>query len=441
MAGVAVAWAGGTGDVVTGGTAGIRVAKAGSKPEYNIAAMVILALETVTRAGSMALYDHGRVYAATGEAPRTHGTRLPAELLDFLAARGRQLADLDFLSVITGPGSFTGLRIGLAAVQGMAMPSGKKVIPVPSLEAMAEAWRAAHPGENARLATCLDGARGDVFAASYEIANHAPADDPRVLLAPIVATPETAAADLSALPGDLPLVIIGDAAVRYAEVWRSHAPQARVDDSPLNLAQGAVDIAVRHTEAAVAPHALRPLYVRRPDAELARASIRAGRAESVSANDVRVSRSLTPSDLADVAALQRRSFTNAWGAEAIQWELENSDVARLYVARTSAGDLVAYCACWIVFDELHINSLAVDEPVRRQGIARRLLDAVVRDAVAEGARMATLEVRQSNAAARALYEGLGFRIEGVRRNYYQDPREDGLILWHRSLAGAPAAGR
>jgi len=54
--------------------------------------------------------------------------------------------------------------------------------------------------------------------------------------------------------------------------------------------------------------------------------------------------------------------------------------------------------------------------------------------------MATLEVRQSNAAARALYEGLGFRIEGVRRNYYQDPREDGLILWHRTLTGVPAAG-
>ena len=157
--------------------------------------------------------------------------------------------------------------------------------------------------------------------------------------------------------------------------------------------------------------------------------------------DIRITRSSSPGDLAEVAALQRRSFTHGWGAEAIQWELENTNVARIYVARTAAGDLVAYCACWIVFDELHINSLAVDERVRRQGIARRLLDQVVRDAIAEGARMATLEVRQSNAAARALYEGLGFRIEGVRRNYYQDPREDGLILWHRTLTGVPAGGK
>jgi ribosomal-protein-alanine N-acetyltransferase len=87
----------------------------------------------------------------------------------------------------------------------------------------------------------------------------------------------------------------------------------------------------------------------------------------------------------------------------------------------------------MVFDELHINSLAVDEPWRRRGLARVLLKSVIGDAVAAGARAATLEVRQSNVAARALYEGLGFHVEGVRRDYYQQPREDALILWNRRL--------
>ena len=439
MAGVAVDWEGGTGDVVTGRTALTRVAKAGSKREYNIAAVVILALETVTRPGSVALYDAGRVQAAIGRTREPHGTRLPGDVVAFLAEHGRNLADLDFLSVVTGPGSFTGLRIGLASVQGLAMPANKRVIPVPSLEAMAEAWRLQHPHEAARVITCLDGARADVFAAAFEIQQPDSAEDARVLLPPFVATPEEAAGTLAALAGDLPLVITGDAALRYQSVWERDLPQARLDTDALNLAHGAVTIAARHVDLAVAPHALRPLYVRRPDAELARVRARAGR-PAAAVTDIRISRSSSPADLAEVAALQRQSFTHGWGAEAMQWELENTNVARIYVARTAAGDLVAYCACWIVFDELHINSLAVDERVRRQGIARRLLDQVVRDAVAEGARMATLEVRQSNAAARALYEGLGFRIEGVRRNYYQDPREDGLILWHRTLTGVPAAG-
>jgi len=260
-----------------------------------------------------------------------------------------------------------------------------------------------------------------------------------VLLPPFVATPEETARTVAALPGDRSVVVVGDAVLRYKSVWERDLPHATLDTSALNLAHGAVTIAARHTAGAVAPHALRPLYIRRPDAEIARTRARADR-PAAARTDVHISRSLSPADLADVAALQRRSFTHGWGAEAIQWELENTNVPRIYVARTAAGDLVAYCACWIVFDELHINSLAVDERVRRQGIARRLLDQVIRDAVAEGARMATLEVRQSNGAARALYEGLGFRIEGVRRNYYQDPREDGLILWHRTLSGVPAPG-
>jgi tRNA threonylcarbamoyl adenosine modification protein YeaZ len=107
----------------------MRVAKAGSKREYNIAAVVILALETVTRTGSVALLDGGRVRAAIGRTPEPHGTRLPGEAIAFLAEHGRTLADVDFLSVVTGPARFTGLRIGLATVQGLAMPAGKRVIP------------------------------------------------------------------------------------------------------------------------------------------------------------------------------------------------------------------------------------------------------------------------------------------------------------------------
>jgi ribosomal-protein-alanine N-acetyltransferase len=153
------------------------------------------------------------------------------------------------------------------------------------------------------------------------------------------------------------------------------------------------------------------------------------------APDVSVSRVSPGEDLSEVAALQQRSFTNPWGADAIQWELTNTDVARLYVARTSRGALVGYCACWLIFDELHINSLAVDDAFRRTGIARFLLSAVFRDVVTAGAKAATLEVRRSNEAARRLYEGLGFTVEAVRRDYYQMPREDALILWHRGLDG------
>src|SRR5688572_14751640 len=108
----------------------------------------------------------------------------------------------------------------------------------------------------------------------------------------------------------------------------------------------------------------------------------------------RVRRALASESLDDVAGLQHLSFTSPWSADAIGWELRETDVARLYVLEeeASAGPpeegeaarLLAYCACWVIFDELHINSLAVAPDVRRRRYATRLLDHVFQDVVAEG---------------------------------------------------------
>ena len=155
---------------------------------------------------------------------------------------------------------------------------------------------------------------------------------------------------------------------------------------------------------------------------------------SAEVHDWAIRRASAGEDLSDVEALQRTAFTNPWGADSLRWELANTDVARVYVMRDLEGRLVAYCACWLILDELHLNSLAVADARRRRGAARHLLRHVFLDAIAAGARSATLEVRRSNRAAQALYETLGFRVKAVRRDYYQEPREDALILWHRSLA-------
>jgi ribosomal-protein-alanine N-acetyltransferase len=103
------------------------------------------------------------------------------------------------------------------------------------------------------------------------------------------------------------------------------------------------------------------------------------------------------------------------------------------VLKAPDGQTVAFCACWLLVDELHINSLAVAPERRRQGLASELMRGVLAAARAEGALKATLEVRRSNEAARALYERLGFVVEAIRPDYYTNPREDALILWLRDL--------
>jgi [ribosomal protein S18]-alanine N-acetyltransferase len=138
-------------------------------------------------------------------------------------------------------------------------------------------------------------------------------------------------------------------------------------------------------------------------------------------------------DIDAIVALESESFTNPWSRQTLVWELQNSDVTLVYVGRTDDDRIVAFCVCWIIFDELHINTLAVSPADRRQGLATTLLRHVMAEAARKGAGKATLEVRASNLQALALYERLGFHVAAKRPRYYSKPDEDALILWNDRL--------
>ncbi len=135
-----------------------------------------------------------------------------------------------------------------------------------------------------------------------------------------------------------------------------------------------------------------------------------------------------PADLDAVAALESATFTNPWTREMLERELRQTDVARVYVVRLPGYPVAAFCACWLVYDELHINTIAVDARLRRQGIATALMRYLVAEAASLGASRTYLEVRRSNLPAQRLYERLGFTVAAVRRNYYTQPEEDALVL-------------
>jgi ribosomal-protein-alanine N-acetyltransferase len=139
-------------------------------------------------------------------------------------------------------------------------------------------------------------------------------------------------------------------------------------------------------------------------------------------------------DLDALLEVERASFTNPWTRDMFTWELENSDVSHIYVARTEAFRVAAYCSFWLIFDELHINNLAVRPECRGHGIARAILHHVLEEGARLGARRATLEVRRSNTAALGLYAAEGFQVSGTRRRYYRHPDEDALILWKEGLS-------
>jgi [ribosomal protein S18]-alanine N-acetyltransferase len=140
-------------------------------------------------------------------------------------------------------------------------------------------------------------------------------------------------------------------------------------------------------------------------------------------------------DLDGVLEVEGESFTNPWTRDMYAWELQNRSVCHILVVRTADCPVAGFCAFWLVFDEIHINNLAIRPRFRAHGIGTALMHHVLAEAKDLGARRATLEVRASNDGARRLYERLGFYVAATRRNYYSQPVEDALILWRDEVAG------
>lgn len=133
-------------------------------------------------------------------------------------------------------------------------------------------------------------------------------------------------------------------------------------------------------------------------------------------------------DISAVLEIDQLSFSNPWPERSYRYELSENPAAQLFVAKLDDGALIAYLGYWLIGDEVHISTFAVDPEFRRQGIGEDLLKNALADAALRGAQVATLEVRASNEAAIKLYEKLGFEVAGSRERYYHDNDEDAILM-------------
>jgi ribosomal-protein-alanine N-acetyltransferase len=145
---------------------------------------------------------------------------------------------------------------------------------------------------------------------------------------------------------------------------------------------------------------------------------------------------MTVDDLDDVLTIERASFQTPWSRGAFRYELTQNRVARCSVVRCGRR-LAGYLCLWEIGHEIHVTNLATHPDLRRRGIARVLLGAVLQDAQGRGVDLAFLEVRPTNAQALGLYERFGFRVIGRRKGYYFDTGEDALVMEAR-LSGEPS---
>jgi tRNA threonylcarbamoyladenosine biosynthesis protein TsaB len=234
--------------------------------------MKVLALDTTTHAGSVALIVDDRIIEErAGDASRSHAERLPAEIVALAAAHDLAIGDVDLFAVASGPGSFTGLRIGIATMQGLAFVHHRPLAGIPALEALA-VLGSQGLADGGIVAAWMDAHRREVFTALYRLTDTPVGGDTRPTRLAEIEGATVGAADVTLKRwlehGTRASVFVGDGAVLYREAIAHSMPGSQVLPAP--ALAGAIGRLAGARGAGAGPAAIQPLYVRRPDVEIAR---------------------------------------------------------------------------------------------------------------------------------------------------------------------------
>lgn len=140
-------------------------------------------------------------------------------------------------------------------------------------------------------------------------------------------------------------------------------------------------------------------------------------------------RRMTERDVSQAAALEAANFTTPWSEKSFYEQLEKSNA--LYMVAEREGQIIGVCGLVESYGEAEIYNVSVDSNYRRRGVGTLLMRELLAEGSRKGISAYTLEVRAGNEAAIYLYEKLGFMKEGLRRGFYDRPREDAVIMWKR----------
>jgi len=138
-------------------------------------------------------------------------------------------------------------------------------------------------------------------------------------------------------------------------------------------------------------------------------------------------RPMTEEDLLQVETIEQESFSLPWSFDAFKSTLDREDT--LYLVAAEEDMIIGYCGMYISFDEGEVPNVAVKRSYRGRGVGEVMMSELLVRAEARGVSSVFLEVRKSNEAARRLYEKLGFESAGIRKNFYEFPKEDAVIMW------------
>ena len=365
--------------------------------------MKLLALDTAMAACSVAVIDTD-LALPLAEAflamERGHAEALAPMVQQAMAEAGLNFNALDRVAVTTGPGTFTGVRIGLAMARGLGLALGIPVVGIDTLSAIA-----ANAGSGALVLVAADARKGEVYAALYSSGG-------AELRPPAVVPVAAAMADIPR--GSLVIGTAADALIAASGL--DCLIRSRAGDLPVAANFARLAAALPQPVAMPAP-----LYLRAPDAKPQTASVRSPAALQFRAG--------TALDAALFAELYAECFDNPWDATAFAQLMAMPGAAPVIAIET--GIPVAFALLRQAADEVEIITIGTRPFARQRGVAKAMLDHQFTELLPAGAATAFLEVARSNVAAQALYRSCGFSEAGVRSGYYErhgSAREDAIVM-------------
>lgn len=373
--------------------------------------LTVLALDSAGSACSAALWQDGRIAAHRfAEMEHGHAEALIPMVQEVMGRAGIAYDDLDLIAAGTGPGSYTGVRVGLAAARAIASAADKPLSGISNFEAVLAAAAPERPN-----LVALETRRADLYIQLF-------ATDGRAQSPPTIVTEEGLAGLFGRDEADI--LVAGDAAARAVDLLIAAGRAARVCvRAGHSDARFVATLAAERWIATGTTGSAAPVYLRPPDARTV--------AERAADLRARTATSLIQAGAVHgpvLAALQQRCFDERWSAEAMSALAAQPGVAATLLVAADSQVPLGYGLIRMAADEAEILTLGVDPAHRRAGHGRRILTELIARARAAGAAMLFLEVAARNAAARRLYGSAGFSEVGRRTGYYRGASgvDDGL---------------
>ena len=365
--------------------------------------MRVLAIDSSGLTATVAVVEDEQTIAEyTVNYKKTHSQTLLPMIDEVKKMIDLDLSSIDAIAVSGGPGSFTGLRIGSATAKGLGLALGKPLIHVPTVDALA--YNVYGCGD--LICPIMDARRKQVYTGLYSF-SHEVKDGTHLTEAAFHVEEQQMAI---AVPVYRQMLEEG------LEVPYSFAPSYM--NRQRAAVVGALGIEYYYAGKYETAEAHKPDYLRVSQAERERAQ-----REKEAKTEVR---EMTIEDGAVVAEIEHQSFSDAWSERAILETLEQNNSV-CFVAE-KAGKRVGYLLGYTAVDEVEIARIAVIDEMKRQGVGHALMLALKAWSKEHQIAKVLLDVRESNQAAGAFYAREGFVNDGVRKAFYQDPKEDAVLM-------------